>query len=216
MIMKLAPSLFGADLFDLSGEIQLLEHCGVDMLHIDMMDGNFVPNIAFGPDQIHMLRAKTRFFFDVHMMVVEPERYIQRVAAAGADMITVHVEATHHVDRCIQMIKECGKQAGIVLNPGTPLSTVQEILDDIDMMLLMTVNPGYGGQSFMPKMLRKIKDAREMIGARNIDLEVDGGVNDLLLKQCRQAGANVFVAGSFAFKGNVKENINKLNNAMLV
>lgn len=214
MIMKLAPSLFGADLFDLREQIQSLERCGVDMLHIDMMDGNFVPNIAFGPDQIHMLRTKTRLFFDVHMMVVEPERYIQRVAAAGADMITVHVEATHHVDRCIQMIKEYGKKAGIVLNPGTPLSAAQEILDDIDLLLLMTVNPGYGGQSFMPKMLKKIKQAREMIGSRHIDLEVDGGINDLLLKQCKEAGANVFVAGSFAFKGNAEENINKLKNAI--
>ncbi|MHC1684087.1 MAG: ribulose-phosphate 3-epimerase [Clostridiaceae bacterium] len=206
-MIKIAPSLLGADIGSLNSQLAILEANEIDMLHIDMMDGNFVPNIAFGPDQIEMLRKKTNLIFDVHMMVSEPDRFIPRVAEAGADIITVHVEASKHIHRSIQLIKSLGKKAGIVLNPGTSLETVKFLLNDIDMILIMTVNPGYGGQKFNENMLEKIKEVKKLVQGYQIDIQVDGGINDKTLAQCIKAGANIAVVGSYTFNGDIKTNI---------
>lgn len=209
--MKIAPSLLAADFGNLESQIKELEQNGIEMLHIDMMDGTFVPNITFGPDQIKMLRAKSNLLFDVHMMVLNPDRYIPMVAEAGADIITIHQEATPHLHRSIQLIKKYNIKAGVVLNPATPVETLKYVLEDIDMILLMTVNPGYGGQAFIPSMLTKIKDTKNMIKGYEIDIEVDGGINLVTAEKCIEAGANIIVAGSYTFNGKVKENIEKLN-----
>ncbi|MPW25333.1 ribulose-phosphate 3-epimerase [Alkalibaculum sp. M08DMB] len=214
MTVKIAPSLFGADLGNLENQIKAVEDCKVEMLHIDVMDGNFVPNIAFGPDQVKMLRGKTDLFFDVHMMVVEPDRFIPRFVEAGADMITVHQEATTHLHRTLQLIKSFGIKAGVVLSPGTSIKTLEYVLDDIDMVLLMTVNPGYGGQSFIESSINKIKDLSEMIKGYNIDIQIDGGINLETAPKVVEAGANVLVAGSFTFKGDIAKNISALISAV--
>jgi ribulose-phosphate 3-epimerase len=174
------------------------------------MYGNFVPNIAFGPDQIQMLRKSTNLTLDIHMMVSEPDRYIPRVAEAGADIITIHQEATNHLQRSIQLIKDHGKKVGVALNPATSLDTLKYVLEEIDMVLIMTVNPGLGGQKFMPSMLKKIKDTKEMVRNYSIDIEVDGGVNDEIAAKCIDLGANVIVVGSYTFNGEIKENIVRL------
>lgn len=209
-MIKIAPSILSADFANLEKEIKELESLKADMLHLDMMDGQFVPNITFGPDQIKMLRNKTNMVFDAHMMIQDPDRFIHRIAQAGANIITIHQEATLHLHRSIQLIKNEGIKVGVSLNPATPIETLKYVLDDIDMILLMTVNPGFGGQKFIPAMLEKIADTRKMIGKRPIDLQVDGGVNDITAKQCIEAGANILVAGSYIFKGDKAENIEKL------
>ncbi|MCR1899237.1 ribulose-phosphate 3-epimerase [Irregularibacter muris] len=209
-MIKIAPSILGADFGNLEREIKELEELNIEILHLDMMDGNFVPNITFGPDQIKNLRPKSKMIFDVHMMVQDPDRFIPRIAEAGADIITIHQEATTHLHRSIQLIKSTGVKAGVVLNPATPPETLQYILEDIHMVLLMTVNPGYGGQKFIPVMTEKIAKTREMISSYPIDLQVDGGINDVTAKQCIEAGANILVAGSYVFNGDKKENIRKL------
>ncbi len=213
-MIKIAPSLFGADLGILKDQIKAVEEQKVEMLHLDVMDGNFVPNIAFGPDQIKMLRPTTDLFFDVHMMVVEPDRYIPRFVDAGADMITVHAEATTHLHRSLTLIKSFGIKCGAVLNPSTPVDVLKYVIDDLDMILLMTVNPGGGGGAFIPAMIDKVKDAKALIGDRDIDLQVDGGVNLSNAKALVDAGANVLVAGSFAFTGDVAKNISDLRNVV--
>lgn len=207
--MKIAPSLLAADYGNLESQIIELEKNNIEMLHIDMMDGNFVPNITFGPDQIKMLRKKSNLLFDVHMMVEKPDRFIPAVAAAGADIITIHQEATPHLHRSIQLIKEFGKKAGVVLNPATSVQTIKYILDDIDMVLLMTVNPGYGGQKFIPSMVEKIKEAKELIKGYPIEIEVDGGINEATAAQCLAAGADILVSGTSIFQGDIKNNINQ-------
>lgn len=209
-MIKIAPSILSADFANLEKEIKELESLKADMLHLDMMDGQFVPNITFGPDQIKMLRNKTNMVFDAHMMIQDPDRFIHRIAQAGANIITIHQEATLHLHRSIQLIKNEGIKVGVSLNPATPIETLKYVLDDIDMILLMTVNPGFGGQKFIPAMLEKIADTRKMIGKRPIDLQVDGGVNDITAKQCIEAGANILVAGSYIFKGDKVENIETL------
>ena len=173
----LSPSLLSADFWRAGEQLKELEDAGVKWLHVDVMDGDFVPSISFGMPVIKSLRAKSNLFFDVHMMVTEPVRYIDAMVDAGADMITVHVEACKHLHRTIQAIKAKGIKAGVVLNPGTPLNALDCILEDVDMVLLMTVNPGFGGQKYIPTMTAKIKALKEMIDARglNIDIEVDGG-----------------------------------------
>lgn len=212
---KIVPSVFGADIGRINEQLEVLEKNGIDLLHVDMMDGSFVPNIAFGPDQIKMMKKGTKLQFDVHMMAYEPDRYIPRLVEAGAHMITVHQEATTHLHRTIQLIKSYGVRAGVVLNPGTPPSTLEYVLDDIDCILLMTVNPGLGGQKFFQSSLEKIRKTKAYIGNRPIQIEVDGGVNAELAKECTLAGADLIVVGSYLFEGDIEANLEKLSKGVL-
>ena len=211
----LSPSLLSADFWRAGEQLKELEDAGVKWLHVDVMDGDFVPSISFGMPVIKSLRAKSNLFFDVHMMVTEPVRYIDAMVDAGADMITVHVEACKHLHRTIQAIKAKGIKAGVVLNPGTPLNALDCILEDVDMVLLMTVNPGFGGQKYIPTMTAKIKALKEMIDAKrlNIDIEVDGGATPDNVKMLLEAGANVIVAGSAVFGDHITEQVEKFHKA---
>jgi ribulose-phosphate 3-epimerase len=204
----LAPSILSADFNHLGRDVKTVEESEAQWLHIDVMDGRYVPNISFGFPVIESLRGITDIFFDVHLMIVEPEKYIKRFAKAGADMITVHAEACPHLDRTISQIKETGAKAGVALNPATPLSAVEYVLDKVDMVLIMTVNPGYGGQSYIPYCNQKIQTLRKMIEDRNLDvmIQVDGGITAANVAEVRDYGANVFVSGSGVFKGDIKEN----------
>jgi ribulose-phosphate 3-epimerase len=202
MIMILiAPSILSADGGRLADEIATVENAGADWIHIDVMDGHFVPNITIGPAIITSLRKTTKLPFDVHLMIKNPENYIESFASAGADIITIHVEAANHLHRTIDLIKKCGKKAGVSLNPATPLTQVEEILPDIDLLLIMTVNPGFGGQQFIKTTLPKIAKAGKMLSAlpNKPLLEVDGGVNLKNIKSIAQAGAQVLVAGNSVF-----------------
>ena len=211
----LSPSLLSADFWRTGEQLKELEDAGVKWLHVDVMDGDFVPSISFGMPVIKSLRAKSNLFFDVHMMVTEPVRYIDAMVDAGADMITVHVEACKHLHRTIQAIKAKGIKAGVVLNPGTPLNALDCILEDVDMVLLMTVNPGFGGQKYIPTMTAKIKALKEMIDARglDIDIEVDGGATPDNVKMLLEAGANIIVAGSAVFGDHITEQVEKFHKA---
>lgn len=199
--MKIAPSMLSADFSCLEKEIAEIESYGVEYLHIDIMDGYFVENISFGPMVYQSLRKKSNLIFDVHMMVRQPEKYIELVADAGADIITVHAEATNHLHRVIQQIKQCGKRAGVVINPGTSVSSIEAILSEIDLVLVMTVNPGFGGQTFIPSTLNKITQLAKLRTQNNYqyEIEVDGGINKETGALCLEAGADVLVAGSYIF-----------------
>ena len=203
-----APSLLAADFSKLREEIQEVESYGAEYLHLDVMDGNFVPNISFGAPVISSIRKHSNLVFDVHLMVENPDRFIKDIADAGADVITVHTEATKHLNRTIQLIKSYGKKVGVALNPSTPLDFIKYDLKDIDMVLIMTVNPGFGGQAFIEGMLQKIKDLRSI--DPNIDIQVDGGINNKTSKLVKEAGANILVAGSYLFKGDYKQKIESL------
>ena len=199
--MKLAPSILSADFANLERDIRLVEELGADYIHVDVMDGQFVPNITLGPNVVSAIRPVTKLPLDVHLMIVQPENYIEAFAAAGADIITVHQEATPHIHRAMQMIKNAGVKAGVVINPGTPLSMIEHVLDLADQVLIMTVNPGFGGQSFIASSLDKIAQLKEWKATKGYtyDIEVDGGIVPETAQLCKEAGANVFVAGSYIY-----------------
>ncbi|MGI6499457.1 MAG: ribulose-phosphate 3-epimerase [Anaerostipes sp.] len=211
--MKLAPSIFAADLGDLKNQIRQLEDSNVELLHVDVMDGHFVERMAFGADHIRMLKNMTDIPLDVHLMIENPEVHIDSIADAGADIITIHQESTTRILSCLHKIHNRGIKAGIVLSPATPEGTVKYLLDDVDMILLMSVNPGEGGQHFLSSTVDKIKNVRALIGDRNIDIQVDGSIDNETIKPCYEAGANVFVSGGYLFK-NIKENTVALRKAV--
>ncbi|WP_419883795.1 ribulose-phosphate 3-epimerase [Peribacillus sp. B-H-3] len=200
-MVKIAPSILSADFAKLGAEITDVEKGGADFIHVDVMDGKFVPNITIGPLIVDAIRPVTKLPLDVHLMIEDPDSYIEAFAKAGADILTVHVECCRHLHRTIQLIKSHGVKAGVVLNPATPVSTIQHVINDIDMVLLMTVNPGFGGQKFIESVLPKISEVKALAEEKGaaIDIEVDGGVNEETARLCVEHGATVLVAGSAVF-----------------
>ena len=205
----LSPSLLAADFSRLAEDIRDVEEAGAQYLHLDVMDGAFVPSISFGMPVIQSLRKNSNMTFDVHLMIEDPDRYLDEFAAIGADILTVHAEACTHLDRTIQKIHQLGKKAGVALNPATPLSVIEWVLPEVDMVLLMSVNPGFGGQKYIPYVTDKIRALRAMVDGRGLetDIEVDGGVSLANVSSVLEAGANVMVAGSAVFRGDAAENV---------
>ena len=201
MYYKVAPSVLAADFAELGSQLRAVSEAGAEWIHLDVMDGAFVPSISFGMPVIKSIRRVTDRVFDVHMMVEEPGRYVEDVKKAGADVITVHAEACKHLDRVISQIKEAGCRAGVALNPATPVSVLEHILDQVDMVLIMTVNPGFGGQKFIPYTIEKVKAVRRLCDERGLttDIQVDGGISAANVREVLEAGANIFVAGSAVF-----------------
>ena len=205
---KVAPSILSADFSRLGEEVKNISDAGAHYIHIDVMDGNFVPNITFGPPVIKSVRKYTDKVFDVHLMIEKPDRYIKNFVDAGADIIVVHAEACIHLHRVIQEIKSYGVKAGVSLNPHTPVEVIKHLIPELDMVLIMSVNPGFGGQSFIPFSVDKIKEVRAL--SKTVDIQVDGGINEETGKLCVKAGATVLVAGSYVFNGDYKEKIESL------
>ncbi|MFL2628067.1 MAG: ribulose-phosphate 3-epimerase [Dehalococcoidia bacterium] len=216
--IKLAPSILSADFSKLGEEVALATESGADMIHIDIMDGKFVPNITFGSSMVSAIRRWTNLPLDVHMMITEPEKQIPLFIDAGADIINVHIEACVHLHGIIQMIKSNNIKAGIALNPGTPISVLSEIIEELDQIVIMSVNPGFPGQTFISKTLNKVSDLRNIINqdGLNADIEIDGGINKSSIKSAVEAGANVLVAGSAVYNSNASVNdcINELKNSI--
>lgn len=212
--VKLSPSLFGADIFDLRSQIRILEKNQVDLLHIDVMDGNFVSRMAFGADHIKMIKQHTDIPLDVHMMVQNPEKHINNIIKAGADIITVHQESTNCLYHCLQIIKKAGVKVGVVLSPATNPVNIEYVKNLLDMVLIMTVNPGEGGQKFLPDMLDKIRQVKTLIKNSDIDIEVDGNIDDKTAILCQQAGANIFVSGGYIFNNDIEIQIIKLQQVL--
>ena len=212
--IKISPSILSADFSILGDEIKSLEQAGADLIHIDVMDGHFVPNITMGPPIIKMVRKCTKLPFDVHLMISPVEKYIKAFADAGSDIITIHPEATDNLKRAVGTIKSLGKKAGVSLNPKTPISALMDVINDIDLILIMSVNPGFAGQSFMGEVLPKVTELRKMINEKKlkIDIEIDGGINFETAPLAVKAGANILVSGTTIFSGSLKDNIKKLRN----
>ncbi len=212
--IKISPSILSADFSILGDEIKSLEKAGADLIHIDVMDGHFVPNITMGPPIIKMVRKCTKLPFDVHLMISPVEKYIKAFADAGSDIITIHPEATDNLKRAVGTIKSLGKKAGVSLNPKTPISALMDVINDIDLILIMSVNPGFAGQSFMSEVLPKVTELRKMINDKKlkIDIEIDGGINFETAPLAVKAGANILVSGTTIFSGSLKDNIQKLRN----
>jgi ribulose-phosphate 3-epimerase len=213
----IAPSILAADFAKLGEEVRAVDEAGADWIHVDVMDGHFVPNITIGPDMVKAIRPLTRKPLDVHLMIAPCDPYLEAFAAAGADIITVHVEAGPHIHRSLQAIRALGKKAGVTMNPGTSETSVAHVIDIVDLVLVMSVNPGFGGQKFIPDALDKVRNLRAMAGARPIDIEIDGGITPLNAPEAAAAGANAFVAGSAVFKDHTPQsyraNIAAIRNA---